>query len=128
VETNEYKLFLHRYIQQVWERGNMVAIGKYVSTACICHDSALPDTLADPIALTDYICHFRSALRDWHFQVEEVVGEGNAIAVRWMVQGIHNAPLGQLPPTGQPVHLTGITLYHLHANKIIEAWNYWNPT
>jgi steroid delta-isomerase-like uncharacterized protein len=128
VETNEYKLFLHRYVEQVWEQGNVVAIAKYVSTRCIYHDSALPDTLVGPIALTDYILHFRSALRDWHFQVEDVVGEGSAIAVRWTVQGTHDAPLAQMPPTDQPVHLTGITLYRLRGSKIIEAWNCWNRT
>jgi hypothetical protein len=35
VETNEYKLFLNRYVEQVWERGNLAAIGKYMSTDCI---------------------------------------------------------------------------------------------
>lgn len=126
METNEYKLFLHRYVEQVWERGNLVGIAKYVSTRCRYHDSALPHTLAGPRALTEYIRHFRSALRDWHFQVEDVVGEGNAIAVRWTVQGIQDEPLGQMPPTSQPVQLTGVTLYRLRGSKIVEAWNCWN--
>jgi predicted ester cyclase len=126
MEANEYKLFLKRYVEQVWERGNLVAIGKYVSTDCIYHDSAFPYTLDGPKVIADYIFHFRSALQDWHFQVEDVVGEGNTIAVRWTVQGIHQALLGQLPPTGHPVQLTGVTLYRLRGSKIIEAWNCWN--
>src|SRR5690349_19284633 len=38
----------------------------------------------------------------------------------------HQALLGELPPTGHPVQVSGITLYHLQANKIIEAWNCWD--
>ena len=123
---NEYKLFLKRFVEQVWVRGNFAAIGKYVSTDCIYHDTALPYTLEGPSVLADYISRFRSALLDWHFQVEDVVGEGGKVAVRWTVQGFDQALLGELPPTGHPIQVSGITLYHLQANKIIEAWNCWD--
>src|SRR5215212_7315898 len=114
---NEYKLFLKRFVEQVWEHGNLAAIGKYVSTDCVYHDTALPYTLEGPDVLADYIFHFRSALHDWQYQVEDVVGEGDKIAVRWTVQGSHQALLGELPPTGHPVRVSGVTLYHLRANK-----------
>lgn len=126
MKTNDYKLFLKRYVEQVWQRGNLAALGKYVSTDCIYHDTALPYTLNGPNALADYISHVRSALRDWHFHAEDVIGEEETIAVRWIVQGVHQGLLAHLPPSGRPVQLSGISLYRFQGSKIIEAWNCWN--
>lgn len=126
METNEYNLFLKRYMDQVWQRGNLAALGKYVSTDCMYHDSALPGTLNGPEELAEYISHVRSAFGDWHFHVEEVIGEEDTIAVRWAVEGIHQGLVAQLPPSGRPVRFNGISLYRFRGNKISEAWNCWN--
>jgi predicted ester cyclase len=124
--SDEYKLFLRRFVEQVWERGNLTAIGHYISTRCIYHDLALARDLCGPVELTNYIEQLRTAVRDWHFRVEDVVSEGNSIAMRWSIEGTQDGPLAQLPPTGGPVQLIGITIYQLTGSKVTEAWSCWN--
>jgi hypothetical protein len=39
--ADEYKVFLRRFVEQVWEHDNLTAIGQFISTRCIYHDTAL---------------------------------------------------------------------------------------
>jgi predicted ester cyclase len=126
MDPGEYKLFLRRFVEQVWERGNLTAIGQYIATRCIYHDLALARDLCGPVELTHYIEEFRTAVRNWHFRVEDVVSEGNSIAMRWIIAGIQEGPLAQLRPTGRPIQLIGLTLYQLMGSKVTEAWSCWN--
>jgi predicted ester cyclase len=124
--ADESKLFLRRFVEQVWQHDNPTAIGQYIATRCIYHDSALGRDLCGPVELTHYIQELRAAVRNWHFHVAEVVSAGNTIAVRWDIEGTHDRPLPQLPPTGKPVQLIGITMYRLTGNTVTEAWSCWN--
>ncbi|HEU5101411.1 MAG TPA: ester cyclase, partial [Roseiflexaceae bacterium] len=124
--ADEYKLFLRRFVEQVWEHDNLAAIGHYIATCCIYHDSALGRDFCGPVELTHYIQELRAAVRNWHFHIEDVVSAGNTIAIRWIVAGTHEGPLPQLPPTGNPVQLVGITMYQLRGSKVAEAWSCWN--
>jgi predicted ester cyclase len=126
--TDEYKVFLRRFVEQVWEHDNLTAIGQHVATRCIYHDTALGREFCGPVELTHYVQEFRAAVRNWHFQVEDVVSAGNTIALRWIIEGIHDGALPQLPPTGRPVQLKGITIYQLRGSKVAEAWSCWNAT
>jgi predicted ester cyclase len=126
MDSDECKLFLRRFVEQVWERGNLTAIGHYIATRCIYHDLALARDFCGPAELTHYIEQFRSAIQNWHFRVEDVVSEGSTIAIRWIIEGAQDRPLAQLPPTGRPVQLIGITMYQLTRSKVTEAWSCWN--
>jgi predicted ester cyclase len=126
MNPGEYKLFLHRFVEQAWERGNLTAIGQYIAAECIYHDLALARDICGPVELTHYIKEFHTAVRDWQFRVEDVVSEGNSIAMRWIIEGTQESPLAKLQPTGGPIQLIGITLYRLTGSRVTQAWSCWN--
>jgi predicted ester cyclase len=57
---------------------------------------------------------------------EDMVAEGDKLAVRWTVQGSHLGELLGIPPTGKPVRFSGISIYRLAAGKIAEQWEQWD--
>lgn len=52
----------------------------------------------------------------WH--VEELVGEGDKVVIKWTVQGTHTGQFQQYPATGKTVSSGGIGIYELKNGKI----------
>jgi steroid delta-isomerase-like uncharacterized protein len=58
--------------------------------------------------------------------VEDMVAEGDKLAVRWTVQGTHRRELLGIPSTGKHVRFSGISIYRLAEGKIAEQWEQWD--
>ena len=65
---------------------------------------------------------FLTAFPDWHGTVDDIIAEGNTVVNRWTGHGTHLVELMGIPATGKPVTLTGITIFRVAGNKIVEEW------
>jgi steroid delta-isomerase-like uncharacterized protein len=70
--------------------------------------------------------NYLTAVPDMRATIEDMVAEGDKLAVRWTVQGTHRGELLGIPPTGKPVRFSGISIYRLAAGKIAEQWEQWD--
>ena len=61
-----------------------------------------------------------AALPDLRVTIEEMVAEGDKVAVRWMAEGTHRGELFGIPPTGKYIQGEGISIYRLADGKIAE--------
>jgi steroid delta-isomerase-like uncharacterized protein len=59
---------------------------------------------------------------DLHFQVEDVLAEGDRVALRWTMTGTNTAPFRGFPPTGQTVRVAAIVLYRVRDGRLAEFW------
>ena len=62
---------------------------------------------------------FHNALSDISIELIDMISEGDKIAVRWTVRGIHIDNFLGIPPSGKPLTLTGINIYQIADGKII---------
>jgi steroid delta-isomerase-like uncharacterized protein len=69
---------------------------------------------------------YLAAVPDMHATVEELVAEGDKVAVRWTVQGTHQGELLGIPATGRHAVFRGISIYRLAGGKIVEQWEQWD--
>ena len=63
----------------------------------------------------------RAGIPDIRFTLDELLAEGDAVAVRWTWRGTHSGPLRGFAPSHQPVSSTGISIYHLKQGQIASA-------
>jgi steroid delta-isomerase-like uncharacterized protein len=63
----------------------------------------------------------RTGVPDIHFTVEEILADGDGVAIRWSWRGTHTGPLRQFPASHKPVETTGISMYHFDGDKIDRA-------
>lgn len=56
----------------------------------------------------------------WH--IEEMIGEGNKIAVRWKLQGTQAAPFNGFSVIGKTVTNEGMAIYEFKEGKIIGSY------
>lgn len=65
---------------------------------------------------------FLDAFPDSRFTVEDVVAEGEHVAVRHTFRGTHRGEFEGVPATGRRVAVSGIELLRFEGGKIAEAW------
>ena len=71
----------------------------------------------------------KRAFPDLRMSVQEMVAEGDKVAVLWTFQGTHTGSGYEgLPPTGTPVELRGITIWRIVDGRIKEEWSSWSET
>ena len=65
---------------------------------------------------------YLSALGETQIKIEQLVAEGDRVVSLARIKGIHNGPLGDIPPTGNEITLGIFTVFRLVDGKIAEEW------
>lgn len=78
-----------------------------------------------------YTQSFVDAFPDLHFDIKDIVAQGDKVAVTWTAKGTHKSPLtmvngGTLSPTNKTATVTGCSFYTLRNNKITRQEIYWD--
>jgi steroid delta-isomerase-like uncharacterized protein len=73
-----------------------------------------------------YFTALLDAFPDGRLTVNDQIGEGEKVAVRWKFTGTHKGELMGLAPTGKQVSMTGISIIRIANGKIAEAWEEWD--
>jgi hypothetical protein len=60
--------------------------------------------------------------RSAHFEIEELVGEGDIVAGRLTVSGTHEGSLMSEPPTGRSVRNSHMHFVRFRDGKAVEHW------
>jgi steroid delta-isomerase-like uncharacterized protein len=64
-----------------------------------------------------------SAFADARFDIDEIFGSDDRVAVRWTLHATHTGPFAGLSPTQKKATVRGISLYRLRDGKITETRN-----
>lgn len=69
-----------------------------------------------------------SALADCRCDIDDLIADGDRVAVRYTTRAQHVGELFGAVPSGRTVTFTGIEVYRLLAGKIVEYWGEANMT
>lgn len=115
------KSLLRRYVEEVWEKENLEALGSFLSSGYRRHVSgnAYPLTANGQAAL---LAGFREAFPDARLTLEEVVAEGDKLCFRSTVRATHRGSFRDVPPTNRPVVIKLIDIVRVENGKFAEQW------
>ena len=65
---------------------------------------------------------YRTACPDLQCTVEDVVDEGDKVALRWVSRGTHKGDLMGVAATGKQVTFRGIQMQRISNGRIEEEW------
>ena len=119
VEQN--KAIARRWGEEVWGKGSLDAIDELLA-ADIIFNYPPPGVAPNREAYKQTVTMFQVALPDIQYTVEDMVAEGDRVAVRWTGRGTHKGEFMGIPPTGKPVTITGISILRIAGGKIVEEW------
>ena len=66
---------------------------------------------------------YRQAFPDMQFHIDEVIAEGDTVAMRWTVAGTHRGDLMGLAATGRSSRFEGMSFLRIRNGKIVEGRN-----
>ncbi len=74
-----------------------------------------------PAGFNAVVVGLRNAFPDIHYTVDELVAEGDSVAVRWHWTGTHRGPFRGYPPTGKAVSNSGSGIFRFQDDKVVAA-------
>ncbi len=113
VEDN--KRIVRRIIEEGWNGADQSVIAHLYDPDVINHGVASGLT-----ELMNGLLSTRSAFPDCSWEINDVIGEGNKVVVRWTARGTHAGALGGIAPTGIVVEVEGVTIFQLARGRVIE--------
>lgn len=77
----------------------------------------------------EYVHAEKKAFPDLRMSVQQMVAEGDKVAVLWTFQGTHTGSGYEgLPPTGTKVEVRGMTIWRIVDGRIVEEWSSFSET
>jgi len=111
-----------RWTDDVMDQGNLDALDEIADPNIIHHPGAFPDVQGVD-AVKKVVTGLRAVFPDMSVTVDDAFVDGDVVVVRWSGTGTQNGPFMGVDPTGTEVMLTGINVYRLSCDHIVEVWS-----
>lgn len=121
------KEIARRFVDAAWNHASFDALDAFLHPGFVAHTSG--------VRPEDSRAHFRQSLvaartafPSLRATTEDVLAEGDRVAVRVTIRGANAGALSGRSPNGQRVAWTRIDIYRIADGKIAEAWTERNPS
>jgi ketosteroid isomerase-like protein len=118
------KRVIGRHFAELLNLGDLLVVDEIYAPTYVRHAASDPAGGPGPESEKNRVVMLRTALSDLCATVEDMVAEGDRVAVRWTLLGIDTGGFSGRPPTGRPVTLTGLSIVRLVEGRIVESWEY----
>ncbi|HMB94147.1 MAG TPA: ester cyclase [Rhodothermales bacterium] len=116
------KTALRRLFEEGWNLGHMDVVNAILAPDFVGHFLP-PGVPAGPEGFCLYIAGFRTAFPDLHMQIDDMIAEGDTVAIRITFRGTHTGPLMHIPPTNNEVTLGAMIIARFDENgHYVEGW------
>jgi steroid delta-isomerase-like uncharacterized protein len=120
------KRLVDTFIQELFSKGDLGAVDRYLHPDFVDHDPPFADGPAGASAgaegLREAARMMRRALPDWHSDLDQLVAEADIVVERFTASGTHRGELMGVAPTGQTLVLSGINIFRIDEEQIVERW------
>lgn len=119
--TDDIKAQVRRFYSDVLNTGELGLLADIATEDYLEHDP-LPGQGSGLAGLTERVTMLREGLAGT-YTVEDVIAEGDRVAVRWTETGTHRGEIAGMPPTGNRFTISGIDIYRASDGKLAEHWH-----
>jgi steroid delta-isomerase-like uncharacterized protein len=122
MSIEENKAIARRWNDEIWSKGNMAAVDGLMSVDFVWLN-APPGGASDREGFKQFQAGALGAFSGMKCVVEDMVAEGDKVAVRWTWSGKHTGDYMGMAPTGKQVTMTGVSIIRVVGGKITEEWD-----
>jgi predicted ester cyclase len=84
-------------------------------------EEVLDRYISDP-ALKEHIREVEAGFPEYKLEVQEMISEGDLVAIRGTVLGTHKGAYAGIPPTGRQIKLEVMVFYRIRDGRISQFW------
>lgn len=117
IEAN--KLVMNRFTDFINTASKKLA-AELISPNAIFHVPGRPEPMLGPTGYLEIISMMRSGFPDIQWTLEEMIAEGDKVAVRFTMRGTHQGAFFGVPPTGNKILVKAMNFYRLSGGQIVE--------
>ena len=123
--TVDNKTLIHRWFEEVWNKGRADTIDELLADECVVHGlaDASGNEVRGPAEFRAFHAQFREAFPEIVVTVEDAISEGDLVAARCSVSGKHKGDSLGFKATNAPVEFTGMSIVRVKDGKFVEGWN-----
>jgi predicted ester cyclase len=123
-DTELSRAVVKRFFGQVLSGHDLDALAEIASPHILIHPTAMPCEASyyGINGAGGWLGEGWKAFPDLTIADDSAVARGDIVAVRWTAQGTSKGKFLMLPPTGEAVEYTGVSMYRIEGGKIAEIW------
>lgn len=121
METDINKAVMRETVERVFNQGDLSAIDELIAPDAI--DQCEPPGTDCRAHFRQVVTMLRTAFPDFHMCVDDVVAEGNAIAVRLTMTGTHRGMFMGIEPTGKRMSVQQMRIMRFRDGQMIDSWS-----
>jgi steroid delta-isomerase-like uncharacterized protein len=110
-----------KFFEEAWGKGNLAVVDEFIAAEYVMYPltSGLPP---GPEGTKQAITTYRTAFPDLQVTVDDIFAAADRVAFRWSFRGTHLGDWLGIPPTGNHMAATGISVYRIAGGKVVENW------
>ena len=116
--TEENKVLSRRVIEEIFNKQNLALADELIDANFIDHGMGFKG----PEGFKQFVTTFISGFPDIRLTIDDMVAEGDKVAMRLTARGTHKGDLMGIAPTGKQVTMSGILIQRIAGNKMAEGW------
>jgi serine phosphatase RsbU (regulator of sigma subunit)/predicted ester cyclase len=122
VSAEENEALVRRYFEEAWVKRNLAAVDEFMVPDYVEHQ--IPDgRLTSRHSLKQLLAMYYKAFPDMKCVLHDILAQGDRVTYRWSVSATHLGDWLGIPPTGNHMKATGITIYRITGGKALEGWS-----
>lgn len=113
--SQNLKQVLSAFMERIWNNGDSSQIEDYVASRYeIKNDPGDPwdGQVLNIDALKQRVLYSRNAFPDLRFEIQEMIAENEKVVASWIMSGTQSGNLPELPASGKPFSISGMTIYY----------------
>lgn len=118
--SEQNKKIARRMFEEGEGQGNLGVVDELIASDFINHTPFGEMHGQEPAR--QFILMLRQGFPDLEVTIEDQVAEGDRVATRWTARGTHQGEFQGVPPTGNPMEISGIAMARIANGKVIEQW------
>lgn len=121
MSTDGNKAIVRRFIEEIFVQGNKAAVDELLDDGFTAH--TWPSTGHPKDDLRAAIDRAAAGLSDPDFRIDDMIAEGDRVAVRLTTGATQTGPFMGLPPSGKRYSIEEIHWFRLLDGKVVEHWH-----
>jgi predicted ester cyclase len=113
---------VRRYVEEFVDRSNFDLSEEIFAPNFVRYDAG-PDQGSRVEDLKHFFAMLHSGFPGFQSTIEDLLSEGDKVALRFTFRGIHQGEFMGIAPTGKEVTMSGIEILRIADGKLVEMWN-----
>jgi predicted ester cyclase len=122
MSTEQNKAIVRQMVEEIFNRGNMSRTDEFLAPDFVEHEELPAGIPAGREGVKLMTTMFRSAFPDFKATIDDIIAEGDKVAIRMTWSGTHKGEFMGIPPTGKSVSFGVFDVVRMAGGKFVEHW------